>query len=107
MARRAEEVDAIVRRTVQLAERRIPVSAALLFGSYCDGTAGDDSDIDVALFSPAVEKMTLEEKISFLADLRLAVGAEVEIHLFGEDRLREARPTNIYGHVLATGRRIA
>ncbi len=90
-----------------MAGNRLPVTAAYLFGSYSEGTPDEDSDIDIAIFSPAADEMLLEEKIGLLAELRLEVGAEVELHLYGDSCFREARPSNIYGHILATGRKIA
>ncbi len=96
-----------MRTVVQLASERLPITAAYLFGSYCDGTATDDSDIDIAMFSPAVKDLSLTEKINLLTDIRLAVNAEVELHLFSDECLAEARPSNLYGHIVSTGHKVA
>ena len=107
MARSPEEIERIVRRIIELASQRLAITAAYLFGSYCDGTATDGSDIDIALFSRGADELPLEDRISLLTDIRLAVDAEVELHLFDEKCLRQARPTNIYGHIVTTGHRLA
>ena len=106
MVRSDAEVERIVRKTLQLAAERLPLAAAYLFGSYCDGTADEDSDIDIALFSPAAKDLSLNDRITLLTDIRLAVGAEVELHLFDQDCLAEARPSNFYGHIVSTGRKV-
>jgi predicted nucleotidyltransferase len=106
MARSAAEVEEIIRRVIDLAAERVPLRAVYLFGSYCDGTADDDSDIDIALFSEAAGSMPLTEKVRLLSDIRLVIDREVELHLFDAECLEEARPSNIYGHILATGRKV-
>ena len=106
MARSADEVNRIAAETVGALRRRLPVTAAYLFGSYAEGRATDDSDIDVAVFSPAVERMDLEQRVEVIVTVRFEVNAEVEIHLFPAAALDSARPTNIYGHILKTGKRL-
>ncbi len=107
MARSVEELEEILLRTVEEARRRLPLAAAYLFGSYAEGNAHDDSDIDIALFSPAADEMTLPERIDTLVDIDVAIDAEVELHLYSDRCLEKARPSNIYGHILTTGRKIA
>ena len=107
MARSVEELEEILRQTVEEARRRLPLAAAYLFGSHAEGNARDDSDIDIALFSAAADEMTLPERIDTLVDIDKAIDAEVEPHLYSDKCLQKARPSNIYGHILATGRKIA
>ena len=45
--------------------------------------------------------------IDTLVDIDVAIDAEVELHLYSDRCLEKARPSNIYGHILATGRKIA
>ena len=97
----------ILARTVEALRRRVPLTAVYLFGSYAQGCADEDSDIDVAVFSPAVEGMDLEHRVETSADVQAEVDAEVEIHLFPAAALGEARPSNIYGLILETGERVA
>ena len=107
MARSTEELNTILQRTVQEASKRFEVTAAYLFGSYANGSATDESDIDIALFSPAADRMTLAARLDALVDIDIAVGAEVELHLFSNKCLTKARPSNIYGLILSEGRKIA
>jgi len=106
MARSPEEVDTILRKTVAEAGKHFPVDAAYLFGSYANGTATDESDIDIALFSSRADEMKPGERGMALGRIRLAVGAEIELHLFSDKSLSQARPSNIFGLILKTGRKI-
>jgi predicted nucleotidyltransferase len=71
------------------------------------GEAGPDSDIDIATFSSARANMSLEEEVNLLVRVEMKIQAEVEIHLFSDRCLEEARPTNFYGYILERGKRIA
>ena len=42
-----------------------------------------------------------------VARLRQEIDPLIELHLFSERALREARPTNFAGHILATGVKVA
>ena len=107
MVRSADEVVAIVDKAVMLLRRRIPVQEAWLFGSYVHGQPQEESDIDLAVFSPAVDNMTFMQRIDLIVAVEMEVGAEIELHLFPASGLRNARPSNMYGHVRLTGKRVA
>jgi len=107
MVRSTDEVMAIARKAVALLQERIPVVEAWLFGSYVSGQPREDSDIDLAVFSPAVDGLSLLERVELKVPVELALDAEVEIHLYPESGLRNARPSNMYGHVRLTGTRVA
>jgi len=107
MARSVEELEEILRRTVEETRRRLPLAAAYLFGSYAEGKAHDDSDIDIALFSAAADEMTLPQRIDTLVDIDMAVDAEVELHLYSDKRLTAPKPASMSAYILASGRKIA
>ena len=106
MARNVTEVEQIAKQAIALLRERIPVVQAYLFGSHLDGTARDDSDIDIAAFSPAVENMPLEARVDLMIKLERQLDAPVELHLFGAKSLSEARPTNFFGYLRAHGKPI-
>jgi predicted nucleotidyltransferase len=106
MAQPLTKVNKIINQTINCLVEYIPVSSAYLFGSYANGSATKGSDIDLAIFSPAVGTIGLEEKINLISLVQKAIGAEVEIHLFSNKQLKEARPSNFYGYILKTGKRI-
>jgi len=107
MARSAEELEDILQRTIEETSKRVPVREAYLFGSYANGKAHDDSDIDIAVFSPSEETLGLEERMRLTAQIRYAVGAEIELHLYSDKSLETADRSNMYGYIITTGRKIA
>jgi predicted nucleotidyltransferase len=107
MVRPITEVKKIISETLDCLAEYLPVHSAYLFGSYAAGLARDNSDIDIAVFSPSVETMRLEEKVNLISMVQQYIKAEVEIHLFSSRRLKHARPTNFYGYILKTGKKIA
>lgn len=106
MARHLAEVEAIAKQAVALLRSRIPVTQAYLFGSYAEGVARDDSDIDIAAFSPIADTMKFEDRVALTVQLERQIDAGVEIHLFGTTNLTEARPTNFFGYLRAHGKPI-
>ncbi|MBI3603007.1 MAG: nucleotidyltransferase domain-containing protein [Nitrospirae bacterium] len=104
MARDVAEVETIAKRAVSLLRARIPVTEAYLFGSYMEGTAREDSDIDIAAFSPDADAMNFETKVELAVNIERQIEAPVELHLFGTKNLAEARPTNFFGYLLAHGK---
>jgi predicted nucleotidyltransferase len=82
------------------------VESLFLFGSYAQGNPHEYSDIDIAVFSPDVEKMSIEERAGLAAEAKMKIDSTIELHLFPAKALKEARPTNFYGYILKTGKRI-
>ena len=107
MVRSTDEVMVIARKAVALLQERIPVLEAWVFGSYVQGQPHAYSDIDLAVFSPAVDAMNLLDRLELAVSVRMEIDAEIEIHLYPEAGLRNARPSNMYGHVRLTGKRVA
>lgn len=66
MAEIPEKVERIVKEYLSDLNRDIPVSKAILFGSYAKGTYRKDSDIDLAVFSDFFTNMRRVDGISFL-----------------------------------------
>ncbi len=107
MYRSTVEVNKIAQSTAKLLASYIILKAGYLFGSYVNGKPHKYSDIDLAFFSPSVNRMGIEEKISLISKVGKQVSSDVEIHLYSDKCLKDARPTNFYGHILKTGKRIA
>jgi predicted nucleotidyltransferase len=103
MARKVSGALSIAQQVVERLRSRIPVTEAYLFGSQLDGTATEDSDIDIAAFSPAADSMRYDEKIALIVDIEKQVGGPIDLHVFGDRCLSEARPTNLFGYIRAHG----
>jgi len=106
MLKSAVEINKIAFKTARFLSAYIKIKRAYLFGSYACGKPHKYSDIDLAFFSPTVERMGIERKMTILSIIQEKVGSGVEIHLYPEKCLKEARPTNFYGYILKTGKRI-
>lgn len=106
MARSLAEIEAIASRTLSLLRERIPVTQAYLFGSQVEGIPDENSDIDIAAFSPAADAMDTTKRISLVVDVERQIGASVELHLYGASQFAEARPTNFFGYLLTHGKPI-
>lgn len=107
MRRSTVEVNKIAHRAAKLLGNYVTLKAGYLFGSYAQGKPHKYSDIDLAFFSPNVNWMGIEEKVSLISKVGEQVSSDVEIHLYSDRCLKDARPTNFYGYILKTGKRIA
>lgn len=107
MVKTETEIKKIIKNSVEYLRKKIRISSIYIFGSYATGTATHWSDIDLALFSPDASKMEIEDKARLAADLRLYCHKEVELHIFPQKALKEARPTNFYGYILKNGKKVA
>ena len=100
----ASDADALIRQTLDYLGRRIRVQEAILFGSHARGGADEWSDVDLAVVSPDFARMSHEEIMDLLVEVALAVDPRVEVRAYTPQELKEARPTNFLGHILATGK---
>ena len=93
-----------VRRTIERLQQKIQVQQAILFGSHAKGEADAWSDVDLAVISPDFSRMSHRKVMDLLVEVALAVDPSVEIRPYTPRDLREARPTNFLGHILAAGK---
>jgi predicted nucleotidyltransferase len=80
------------------------VDQAVLFGAHARGDADEWSDIDLAVVSPDFARMSHPKLMDLLVEVSLAVDPAVEIRPYTPRDLRERRPTNFLGHIVAEGR---
>ena len=106
MVKTKDSIDKIIKNTLAYLTNKITVTEAVLFGSYAQGNPHEDSDIDLAVFSPEMEKIEIEEKAKLFSEVRRKCNPDIEVHFFSEKMLHEARPTNFCGYILATGKRV-
>jgi len=85
---------------------RIPIEAAYLFGSQLTGEADEESDIDLAIFSPAIDGLNLYERVHLASELALRCDSTLELHLYSSRALASARPTNFAGYIVTHGKRL-
>ena len=66
MVKVPQEVLSITTDYINKLKQQIPVEKAVLFGSYAKGSYEQDSDVDLAIFSPVFENMTRVDGLTFL-----------------------------------------
>jgi len=94
----------LIQRTLDYLARRIRIEQVILFGSHARGAADRWSDIDLAVVSADFARMTHTKVMDLLVEVALAVDPMVEIRPYTPGDLKQARPTNFLGYILATGR---
>jgi predicted nucleotidyltransferase len=75
-----------------VAENGIPVSRAILFGSYAKGKESSDSDVDIAVISSRFGKDNLKEMM-FLRKLALKIDSHIEPIPFSPEDLNDPYST--------------
>lgn len=72
-----QEVLIITTDYINKLKQQIPVEKVVLFGSYAKGSYTKDSDVDLAVFSPAFDNMSRVDGLTFL--LMQALGYNIDI----------------------------
>ena len=85
---------------------RVRIEAAYLFGSQLTDAPDRDSDIDLAIFSPDVDRLNLVERVHLTSEISLKFDSRLELHLYPSRALAEARSTNFAGYIVTRGKRL-
>lgn len=107
MVKTNDIVNQAIKKALDYLSKKINIIEAVFFGSYAQGHPHEYSDIDLAVFSPEIGKLDIESKVQLAYEVRRYCDPDMEVHFFSEKMLREARPTNFCGYILATGKRVA
>jgi predicted nucleotidyltransferase len=99
-------LEEIIEKGLAPVRERILIEAAYLFGSPVSGEADQDSDIDLAIFAPAVDGLNLFERVRLISEWELGCDSGLELHLFSCRALANARPANFAGYIVAHGQRL-
>jgi predicted nucleotidyltransferase len=100
----ATHTEEVVRQAIERLQQSILVQQVILFGSHALGKADAWSDVDLAVISPDFSRMSHRKLMDLLVEVALAVDPSLEIRPYTPRDLREARPTNFLGHILAVGK---
>jgi len=88
------------------ARERVRIEAAYLFGSQLTDNADEDSDIDLAIFSPDVDPLNFVERVHLTSEISLNCDLRLQLHLYPSRALAEARPSNFAGYIVRHGKRL-
>jgi predicted nucleotidyltransferase len=100
----ATRTENLIRQTIEYLSRKVRVQQAILFGSHARGEADEWSDVDLAVISSDFAGMSHAKRMDLLVEISLAVDPSVEVRPYTPRDLKEARPTNFLGHILAEGK---
>lgn len=100
-----QEVLSVTTDYVSKLKKQIPIEKVVLFGSYAKGTYTDDSDVDLAVFSPAFENMSRVDGLTFL--LMQALGYKLDIQPQPYTMKDFEEHTGLVDEILKTGVEIA
>ena len=78
--------------------RSINVDRVIVFGSYLEGTAEPDSDIDVIVVSENFKQMDEDQRLDLLYFAKRYVDPEIHPWGFTNDELQAASPLTTLGH---------
>ena len=108
MARhRDEPAEERAARVGEIVRRHIPVTAVVLFGSYAKGAEHEWSDLDVAVFTPVAEELSLDRQVDFDLEVHKAVGTDVQIIYLDAQDYPVPRQFSFAEEVLRGGKRVA
>ncbi|MBD3298521.1 MAG: hypothetical protein GF341_07705 [candidate division Zixibacteria bacterium] len=96
-----------VRRAVAVAGRRARVRAAYVFGSVVEGTADQESDIDVAVFIDETDRLNIHERAEAATDVQLEVGSDMDLHLYSARLLNNPPPASFAKYIQTHGVKVA
>ncbi|MBS3900380.1 MAG: nucleotidyltransferase domain-containing protein [Dethiobacter sp.] len=96
-----DSVIALARQYSELVSKHLPVKQVVLYGSYANGAAGPDSDIDIAVIVEKLEEDYLDTHAR-LFKLRRSIDFRIEPVLIelGEDKSGFLRDILDKGYVL-------
>ncbi len=98
------EVKEQIRRFAEVVQKRIPVNALILFGSYARGTPRPWSDIDIAVVSPAWADLSRQERMVILGRWAWEAGATwIEAVGYTPEELDQAMPGSFVGDIRDQG----
>jgi uncharacterized protein len=93
-------IDVVRQYLKELTAHNIPIDEAILFGSFVRGTARDESDIDVAIVSPAFSGDRFDDRRR-IVPLRRRIDARIEPIPFRPEQF--ANGGNLIDEIKKTG----
>ncbi|MHB1336985.1 MAG: nucleotidyltransferase family protein [Candidatus Humimicrobiaceae bacterium] len=105
MGKIPQEVLSVAMDYINKLKQQIPVEKVVLFGSYAKGNYTKDSDVDLAVFSPAFDSMSRVDGLTFL--LMQALGYKIDIQPQPYTMKDYTEHTGLVDDILKTGIEIA
>jgi predicted nucleotidyltransferase len=101
------DIDAVIEHrsqyAVEVLSRYTPVAAAYLFGSWVEGSADGESDIDLAVFLEDIESWDLATRAHTAALVQEKAGDDIQLHFFSARSLHQPEVASFAAYILAHG----
>lgn len=86
-----------------LEELGIQVERVILYGSYANGNAGEDSDIDLIIISKDFKKLNIRERIEILGIAAARLMKPIEAKGYTVAEIKKISPLNFLSEALKGG----
>jgi len=107
MGKELFNIDEIIDNALNDLGEEISFDAVYLFGSYLDGSPHESSDVDLAVYTDAVNGLRIQERARLWSRLQIAVGDwPIELHLYPTSELENPDPRTFPGWVALNGKRV-
>lgn len=102
-----KQVEPAVKQYIKRINKKLPVKEVILFGSYAEGKATKDSDVDLIILSNKFLNMDEDKRLRIL--YRNSVGFPYDLHVYGftTQEFASVSPLTTLGEIRTKGIRIA
>lgn len=101
-----KKVQPVIKAYLKELRKTIKPEKVILFGSYAQGKASDESDIDLVILSNDFKKMSFEKRLDLLIDARehpLTRKFAMDIFGYTPEEFAHASPLTTLGEIKETG----
>jgi predicted nucleotidyltransferase len=102
MVKKQADIDISIKKYIEALKQRIRVRKVVLYGSWANGQPSEESDIDLAVFSPNFGKNKLQE-LQLLSKLAWDIDESIEAIPYSSDKLINPEPSSFVYEILQTG----
>jgi predicted nucleotidyltransferase len=105
MVKNSREISSLIKDLVScLEERGIKVNRLILFGSYAQGKAGSESDVDIAVTSKTFNNKGLLRRQELLGEAIFRLKEPVEAIGYSYKEFQQRRPLSFLSDIVAKGK---
>ncbi len=105
MVKNSRKVKLLIKNLVTFLQRNgIRVNRLILFGSYAQGYARPESDLDIAVISESFNNKGLLRRQELLGEAIFQLREPVEIIGFSYREFQKRHPLSFLGHIVSKGK---
>jgi predicted nucleotidyltransferase len=105
MVKNSREVSQVIKNLVSfLKENGVKVNRLILFGSYAQGNARSESDLDIAVISETFNNRGLLRRQELLGEAILRLKEPVEAIGYSYKEFQQRRPLSFLSDIVAKGK---